>query len=211
MSAEQRDEQEFTAQMVAHLAGAMSAEERLAFEATLAAEPALAARYRVVAASRDELAAAEMRERDAWSPGAFGLRRLMRDIETETPQKTAATQLWSSVAVWRSVAAAAAAALLVVSLWRVDGDASRDGGLYTPSSLAQAAIAPVQITFRPGATESEIRSTLLDADATLIGGPTALGVYFADFKSVQARDIGIAKMRGAAVVEFVAAEKSGSN
>jgi hypothetical protein len=75
---------------------------------------------------------------------------------------------------WRNLAVAACLALVVVGTlsvtdWRDDrGDLQQAGG---DSGAA------LQVTFKPQVTEEAIRALLLDVGASIVDGPSALGVY----------------------------------
>lgn len=171
-------------------------------------DPDAAARLALAMASREALAEVNAVEREEWSPGEMGYRRLLRDIEREKPKERVA---WTeSIVVWRGIAAAAMIALAVVSLWRVDG--VRDGGQvsgqdgYELATSGGDARAIAQIAFSPNATEAEIRELLLETGAILVDGPSALGIYRVAFESADALDAGVARMKIAAAVESVSAE-----
>lgn len=213
MSGNDRNGEEETAAMIAVLAGVATEEERAAAEA-LEAAPGGAARRRVAETAREALAAAEAEEAAEWSPGEIGLRRLLREVEREERAPDlgaggAPTTWFDSTAVWRSIAAAALIALLVVSSGAFLG--GEPGGAQRGYEVAgekggAAAGALAQVTFAAEAKEAEIRALLLRLDARMADGPSALGVYRVAFRNAAARDDGLEALKSAAIVEFAAAE-----
>lgn len=103
------------------------------------------------------------------SPGEFGLNRLLREAD---PQRAVAhhQRQW-----WRPALAAAAVVIFIQSAVLINF-------LYRPAPITPLSGpvtegAVLQVKFAPGATEAQIRQLLQKAQATLIGGPGALGVY----------------------------------
>ena len=199
-----KKEHETTAALVSYAAGTATESERKEVEAMTKNDPDTAARLALATASRDALAEADAAERDDWSPGELGFRRLLRDIERE--EAKARVSWTESVVVWRGVAAAAVVALGVVSLWRIDGGPLGGDGGYAPVTVGAEAGALAQITFSPSATEAEIRALLVETRAILVDGPSALGVYRVRFETSEERDAGVTRMKTAVVVESVSAE-----
>jgi anti-sigma factor RsiW len=104
---------------------------------------------------------------DAEHPGELSRKRLLREVRAE--RRTA--RAW-----WRPALAAAAAVIVVQSvvlanLW------SRESAIVPLGGPKAAAGAIVQIQFAPTATEAQIRALLQEAEATLVDGPGAAGVY----------------------------------
>lgn len=203
--------QDATALLVSYAAGTATEQERAAVEAETAKDPALAARLALVQASQGAITASETEQQDGWSPGEFGYRRLMREIEREAPPKRA--RLVDSAPFWRGVAAmAAAVALVVAGAWRFDGAGLAPGGAgpgvsgYTTATDGAQSAAIVQITFAATATEAEIRALLLEANARLVDGPTAVGLYRAAFDDEAAREAGLARMGASEIVDSVQIE-----
>lgn len=209
MSGADKQTDETTALLVSYAAGTATEAERAEVEARIENDPDVAARLALAQSSRqaiEQRASAEARE---WSPGELGFRRLMRDIDRETPP--ARTGWADSLALWRGVAAAAVIALIAVSAWpgeeRAGGSGSQGArGVFRPVIDPVDGGALAQIAFRPTAAEAEIRALLIETRATLINGPSALGLYRISFDSVESRDAALARMRAADVVESVNAE-----
>lgn len=116
------------------------------------------------------------------SPGELGLKRLQREIAgnaRRTPDVPANTNMptiqGAGVTVWwRNLAVAACLTLAVVGAFSVSDWAGNDAGIRMAGGENAAA---VQVTFKPDATEQVIRSLLLEMGASIIDGPSALGVY----------------------------------
>jgi anti-sigma factor RsiW len=130
-----------------------------------------------IAAERDALSTirAEMQAEEVQSPGAFGLARLMRDIDRESERAGTAlagppapSRTW----IWQAAAAVAVVALLAQGLLlRGAGEVERFelAGAGMPGSL--------MVSFAPDASEAQIRGVLLDSAVEIVGGPSALGLY----------------------------------
>lgn len=100
-------------------------------------------------------------------PGELAWQRLKRDMRRE--RRPAAKRPW-----WVPALATAAALVIVVQSVLLFHYSSEE--LYEPAgSRAEGTI--VQVKFNPDATERSIRRTLQDADAQIITGPSAAGVY----------------------------------
>ena len=208
MSGTDSPPEEDTALLVSYVTGSASKEERDAIEAEAARNPDMAARLALAQTSRVVLRDSELAEQESWSPGEIGYRRLMRDIDREAAPKR--TGWLNSAPLWQGVAAAAAVALVVVSALRFDGAGAPTSPNYLPATsgpeTAAAAGAGAQITFSPTATEAEIRALLLEIDAELTGGPSAIGVYRASFEDEAAREAGIARLQASGIVDSAQAE-----
>lgn len=202
MSGQSPSDREVAALMVAHAAGTATAAERAEAETLAEQDAGAAARLALAHSSRSAIEASEEAAQGQWSPGEMGLRRLLRDIEREEEQKQFA---WAdSVALWRGVAAAAVLALAVMGALRLGEEGAGRSGYEIATSADARAIA--QITFAPTATEAEIRALLLETGGTLVDGPSALGIYRLSFGDAKARDSGVARLKGARIVESVSAE-----
>jgi len=68
---------------------------------------------------------------------------------------------------------------LVVALGAGEGVDDGQGGYETVANLPPSA-ADLSVVFVPGTAETQIRKLLLDNQASIIAGPTALGVYTLD-------------------------------
>jgi len=129
------------------------------------------------------------------APGELGLRRLMRDVKRDKTR--------SAMARWYKPAIAAAMLVIVLqtAIFLHQQPARQS---YTPLGEHQPGI---QITFRPSATEAQIREILNQVHARIIDGPGALGIYHIELMeknlNAQQRQILIDKLRAQAIVQDV--------
>ena len=77
---------------------------------------------------------------------------------------------------------------------------------YAPVSEAPAAGFAAAVAFAPDAREAEIAELLRAADARVIDGPSAVGLWTLAFDSEAARDAGLERLRAADIVESVQAQ-----
>lgn len=151
-----------------YLNGTLSDNEKEAVEEALEQSVAL----------REELAFLQQIQSDVksyepaqTSPGELGLKRLQRQINSQANTAGNTTK-------WRFVAIAASC-LLVLQTTLIGLSPSTE--LYLPAGGKPTTIAVNKTIFRvafdPMATEASIRSLLLDLDAQIIEGPSAIGLY----------------------------------
>lgn len=133
---------------------------------------------------QDELAflkslRAGVKQEQPGSPGAFGLRRLQREIRAGksgtaplvSTQPAANDSRW-----WKMSLAAAVMVAIVQGGLLLNLDRSQDDRIR-PLSSAQTPQAVIQIEFHPTATEQRIRELLAAASVRIVDGPSALGLY----------------------------------
>jgi anti-sigma factor RsiW len=179
--------------------GRLPPAETLALEAAAKADPGLAAEIALV---RGVVKAGEA-EAGRVASSELGWARLSRAIDAESrkpfvPRKFSRWQVAAVAAVAVAGWGAAAAPLLVAKNGPDDG--------YAMASERPAYRYSAQATFIPTAQESAIRETLRSADAEIVKGPSALGVYVLAFKDAAAMGRGIETLRASAgVVESVQA------
>ncbi len=113
------------------------------------------------------------------SPGEFGLARLRRSIEREQideqhqPQtSTGATIIQKDWGGWRAIAIAACLVVAILLGYQVTN--MRDDNLDLAGSPSSAVL---QVTFKPTATEVEIRTLMQALNLKIVDGPSALGLY----------------------------------
>lgn len=112
-----------------------------------------------------------VKSRDFGSPGELGLRRLKATIDGESRNSGSA---FAAGRWWRP---AMAAAVLVIAVQAgLLLDARRGGDTYEPAGEA-AATPTIQVRFKPGATERDIRRLLNELDIEIVQGPGSVGVY----------------------------------
>ena len=139
----------------------------------------------------------------------LGLKRLMREIDAETPASRPATR---RMAWWQPSLAAAAVVIviqgvLLLNLWQRDDDA----GMRLAGEARPAAVV-LQIRFDAAAREEEIRALLRSLDARFVDGPSAVGLYRIELSGITPGDNeALARVLSAlreqqAIVRHVAAE-----
>lgn len=99
-------------------------------------------------------------------PIELGWRRLRRQVRARRPAPG-----WLRYAMAAALTALAVETVLLVNLWQAEPET-----VYVP--LAEPLPGPVlAIRFAADATLAEIERLLLDVDAQVIGGPSAVGLY----------------------------------
>jgi anti-sigma-K factor RskA len=106
-------------------------------------------------------------DREAWTPGEFGWKRLQRDIHA----MRRGPSTW-----WRPALAAAAAVVIVVQAALLVNFRHGEPAI-TPLGGPKPAGSVIQVQFQPRATEAQIRALLQQVHGTLVDGPGALGIY----------------------------------
>lgn len=144
--------------------GTLDGAERAAVAAALETDPGLRAEAEALAAIR-----ATMQAEPVQSPGAFGLARLMREIDREAAPPPVVRAGVSGL--WRIAAVLA----LALAVGQVAWIGLREGPPAV--TLAGDGGGGLLVAFAPGTTEAALRALLLDLDLTIVEGPTALGLY----------------------------------
>lgn len=116
------------------------------------------------------------------SPGELGLKRLQKSLAEErlkndpivrAQRKISKEQNWG----WRAAAIAACLLLilqtLITTMPHKPGDLSAAGGPAITRTNGDI----ISVTFAPNAREENIRNLLLSINASIVDGPSALGVY----------------------------------
>lgn len=167
--------------------GTLEGADRAAVEAALETDAELRADLAALQAIRQTMQAEEVA-----SPGDFGLARLMRDVEAETPVTAPPAAANDNVVpvtrlrLWQTAAAVILAVGLGVNLLPGPGDAPETGRSIATDeaptteegfSLASGGAPDFTIAFAPDAREAEIRALLLQAGVEITQGPSALGLY----------------------------------
>ena len=170
-----------------HANGTLEGADRAAVEAALETDAELRADLAALQAIRQT-----MQTEEVASPGDFGLARLMRDVEAETPVTAPPAAANDNVVpvtrlrLWQTAAAVILAVGLGVNLLPGPGDAPETGRSIATDeaptteegfSLASGGAPDFTIAFAPDAREAEIRALLLQAGVEITQGPSALGLY----------------------------------
>jgi hypothetical protein len=197
------------------LNGTLAPTERELLKAAIAAEPALARELELQRRIRDAVAQSAAVPQRSSLPQF--LNRLAAESQRDVNQTAGnVTTLQRSVATlsaparqpraWK-IAFALAASIVVVQAALLAPLLKQDSATLEPLSggSAQASVANVQLTFKPDATERQIREVLRANGVEIVAGPSALGVYQARAAApTQAIAVLLAQT---AVVESVAALK----
>ena len=176
MSPADRADPDVRALLPFHVNGTLDAAEQAAVEAALAADPALAREAEALARARRTLRAMPV---DA--PGAAGLDRLMGALDAEAPAApTAAPANIDRAPLWRAAAAILLAVALAQAAWIATRPAA-EGATYELAGGAGGADAPrtgtIRAAFRPDTAEADLRALLRAAGLSVVGGPSALGLW----------------------------------
>ena len=179
--------------LVAYVRGKLPETEAARVAAEAARRPDLAAQIALIRG----ITAAAAAEVTGPAPGELGWARLSRAIDAEAvrPGFRLGRRLWP-------LAATAAAAILVwqvVAVPLVFGPAEQPG--YVPVSAPPAGGPTLSVAFLPDATEAEMRTLLQEIGARIEEGPSAIGLWQLSFTDTAARDAGLLRLRGAAIVE----------
>jgi hypothetical protein len=119
----------------------------------------------------------------------LGLAQLRARIKVEargaSPARAPAdeTPLWNRVLQWlaRPQWAMAMMALVVVQAGTIGwltSNTDHDNADSATRSVGVAQVHTLRVSFRPGASEVEIRAALVNAAARIVGGPTQMGEYW---------------------------------
>jgi anti-sigma factor RsiW len=192
MSMSERDE--ISALLVFLANGTLEGAEKSRVEAALGADPELQAEFSVLKQIRTQMQSDAVER----SPGEFGHARLMRDLAREAPPGR-------SNRLWQGLAAAALALLVVQTVFSLNGGSLiRLAGGETETTSGPV----LTVAFAGSATEADIRALLIEAELTIVSGPSALGLYRLAAKDEAARTAGLAKMNAAGnIVESAEVEE----
>ena len=186
-------------QILAFIQGRLSEDERAAFEATFRTDPDLFAEITALQAARAEFALSDQ-NLDA----SAGWARLETAIKSEHPQaaNTNRPMRFSLLQTGGLIAAS-------LVLWNVAVapmiSTDRGPGFETVSEAAQGPV--LQVLFTASADIDAITALLQEVNGTLIGGPSAVGLYRVSFKDDAARDAAKTAFEArAAVVDMVTVE-----
>ncbi len=187
--------------------GTLDGDELAQLDAALTEDADLRADLAALEAIRETMQAEEVA-----SPGEFGLARLMRDVEAEgprfAPEPAAANDNvvpLSRLRIWQVAAAVILAVGVAFNIPQLSGPSSMeaDPAGFSLASGEEAATVDFTVTFAPDATEAEIRALLLEVDAEIVSGPSALGFYGVALLGSSADDDARAALVASTIVEDV--------
>lgn len=168
--------------------GRMVPDEAAEFARKMAADPQLEAQVILVRGLRR--AASSTRNPAEIEAGWTSLERALDDERTVHRLVPRLARL----PAWSIGAAAGLAAGFVLSLVVVS-DVMFPGQGYEVAAGPESRAFVAQVAFAPNATEASLRHALLAANAQIIDGPSALGLYRLAFRDEQALVDGIAGLR----------------
>ncbi len=161
----------------------LEGQEREAMQAAVAADPQLMAELEALRSIRDEMQAEILAEPVQSTSSEFALARLMRDIDREGARQAPAAQPKSNI--WKIAAVIAIGLFAVQSAYVVMApdeiiDLAGGGGV-------QADGPTLIVAFAEDASEADIRRLLLRLDLSIVGGPSALGLYTLAARDAESR------------------------
>jgi anti-sigma factor RsiW len=165
--------------LFAYAAGSLNAEGRRRVELLIESDPAAAAKLAWYSAVCDGLVETLPALEDLPSAGTVSARiqDVQERIATGKPSRGLA-RLFAWLAGPALRPAAAFAAVLIVLQGAIIGMLATDRDRAQTRAIAPAPQSVVfVVAFDPGATEAGIRGLLLEAGATIVGGPRQLGDY----------------------------------
>ncbi|APX10709.1 anti-sigma factor family protein [Tateyamaria omphalii] len=178
--------------LLAHLRGETDPETAARIEAQAEADPALRAELALMAGLRGALAQGEGAAQGGWD-------RLAAEIDRTKPANLPHRP------VWRIAALFLGAVVLVQGAFLVVGDGSGDGPLYRTVTEAPAE-ATLAVAFEAETTAAEIEALLRETGASIMDGPSALGLYRLVFVDAAAREAAQTALETSPLVEIVAEE-----
>jgi hypothetical protein len=105
------------------------------------------------------------------APGEFGLRRLQRDIRLgDTVRSSNKARRWQWLA-------AAAMLVILVQAGVIFNLQQQQTDLYTPSGASHGEGVVLQVQFTQQVSAARIQQVLQSVDASIISGPSAIGLY----------------------------------
>ena len=185
--------------------GRLSVEARTEVEEAAQTNPAIAeelAYYKGLAGAAAVGAVSEA------SPGELGWARLSREMDglegtQGLPERAAAndnSRLWKFAAIAFGVLAMGQFSANFINT------PLQEAPRYIPVAEIEAEFG-AQITFAENVSEKAVRELLVEVDANIVSGPSALGIYRLGFADADARDQGISELsQKSDIVESVIAQ-----
>ena len=169
--------------------GTLSPDMREKVEQACKADPKLAeelAYYQGLrAAVRDEPYSAK---EEGWEKLSLAIDNLDTPTELPTPANDRGR-------LWRWAACALGVALIgQTALIAVNGSGPKSDDAIYATVTAEGSDTQLQVSFKPLATEGEIRGLLLEVEAEIVEGPSAIGLYVLSFESESEKDLGLKEL-----------------
>lgn len=154
-----------------YLNGTLSADENNKVAEALAQDEALQAELSLLKNIQHQIKTQEFQQ----SPGELGLKRLQRDItksvQAQQQNNTTTSRFWP-------LTAAAACLIVILQTGYMISNSTSNSTLSPAGGTSLLNAVPTHsVTFIPSAQEQDIRTLLLSLNATIVAGPSALGVY----------------------------------
>ncbi|MEX0582396.1 MAG: hypothetical protein WD185_01890 [Sneathiella sp.] len=157
--------------------GTLQGEEFERVEQAIKADPDLQKEVAFLARLRDEVKTPQAEN----SPGELGLKRLQNALRQGGRTSDAAASASNVVPLrnwgWRATAIAACLLLVLQTLVMLPAGTDDDLTSAGSGSITIPTGNIISVTFQPDATEENIRNLLLSVGASIVAGPSALGVY----------------------------------
>lgn len=171
-------EDETSLMIPAYLRGDLSDAESLELENLAAKNPAIAADIEF----QKNLKAALKPDEAAFEPGDLGWAKLSKAMEQESGDHVQTVQqkpqFWRYAAAILAVAAIGQAGVLGSIAFKGDDNAQYQTVSERPVQSFRA-----KLGFNPNVTESALREALLSHEASIVAGPSSLGLYEIQFSS----------------------------
>ena len=155
----------------------LQGDERAAVEAVVEQDAGLTAELEALREMRHSLQGSDI----GHSPGAFGLARLMRDIDAETQASVThvAANRPSAPSYWKIAAVVLLGLFTAQSafVYLQDGEGAPDLQLASGGTAVPAGATMLRVEISPDATFGEVATLFLDLELTIVEGPTAIGFY----------------------------------
>lgn len=190
-----------------HITGKLADDEHAQLDAALAQNKSLAAERGWLESVRDHI----KHDTDLPDENA-GFDKLMARIHGEQSGKVVSLhasrwQRWERAIFAVAATVVFAQAAVIGVMFKHQQQETSIAPLSGPTQAVGGAT--LQVTFRESATEAEIRAALIGANAEIVGGPGALGIYTVRVMSGP-REAAVEKLRKSAAVESVTPLPSGS-
>ena len=184
--------------LLSYIRGSASPELSARIDATAAQDPSFKAEIALMRGLGPAIKSDDTRR----AATEFGWRRLEKAIRNDSARRPATAP--RQMVIWR-----AAAAILVVAVLGQAGYIITQPGLDDPiyrTASGDTEDHVLAIAYAPDATAGAIADLLRTADARVIDGPSAIGLYRVAFPTPEARDDALAQFQTSSLIDIVAEE-----